>query len=772
MPQNNKHIKILFVEDLPTDAEMAQREIKKEQITFTALVVDTETEFRKALSDFNPDIIISDYSMPNFDGMKALKITRAKDPIIPFILLTGSMNEETAVECMKAGANDYVLKEKIKRLPFAVLEALEKHKARIEKENMENQLRESEVKYRTLIQNSADAIYLLYNRKFELINPAFEKLFGYTIKDLNQPGFDFLRLVAPESKNFIEERLQNIRDGKEVSPQYEFTAITKNGEKKEVEASVSYLDFKGAKATQGVIRDVTKRKAIEKRLRLISRAIEQSPVAIEITDSEGTIEYINPAFEKITGYLSEEILGQNPRTLQSGHHNKAFYEKMWDTICSGKDWKGELRNKKKSGELYWEDAVISPIFNAKGTITHFVAVKEDVTEKKKMIEDLITSKEKAEESDRLKSAFLANVSHEIRTPMNGIMGFADLLKKPGLTSDKQQEFIDIIKKSGTRMLNLITDLIDISRIESGELQINLQRTNINKHLTELHEFFNTEAEEKGIQLNVHCALPEKDADINTDPEKLNAVITNLLKNAVKFTKQGTIDFGYEWHNEHITFFVKDTGIGIPENKTEAIFNRFVQVDMDLTRDYEGSGLGLSISKAYVEMLGGEIWLTSKEHEGTQIYFSLPLTDFENEALLNEPKQNINNSVSIPNFNNKTILIAEDDNLNYILLEEMLSDKGINIIHMKNGKEAVELCQINKKIDMVLMDIKMPVMDGHTAAKIIKEHNPGLPIIAQSAYAMDHEIRKFSTTFDEYITKPIKESELLILISKVVHNKSL
>jgi PAS domain S-box-containing protein len=266
MSPTDNRVKILFVEELPADAEMARREILKGGIDFTYELVDTEPGFRKQLDEFKPDIVVSDYSMPTFDGMSALKITRAHAKHLPFVMLTGSMNEETAVACMKAGANDYVIKEQIKRLPFAIKEAIDKGIARKEKEQMEKTLLESEAMYRSLIENSSDAIYLLFERKFKIINSEFSKFFGYSFEELNQPGFDFINLVAPESKPLIEERRRRVLQGEKVSNRYDFTVLLKNGEKREVEASVSYINFKDGIATQGIIRDITQRKNTEERI--------------------------------------------------------------------------------------------------------------------------------------------------------------------------------------------------------------------------------------------------------------------------------------------------------------------------------------------------------------------------------------------------------------------------------------------------------------------------------------------------------------------------
>ena len=369
--------------------------------------------------------------------------------------------------------------------------------------------------------------------------------------------------------------------------------------------------------------DITEIKQSEKQIRLLSKAIEQSPVSVVITDKDGYIKYANPKFTELTGYTFEEINNKNPRILQSGLQSKEFYNEFWNKILSGNDWHGEFQNKKKNGELYWESAVVSSILDNQGEISFFVAVKEDVTEMKKMVQDLIISKEKAEESDRLKTAFLANVSHEIRTPMNGILGFAELLKEPELTGEKQKEYISIIEKSGARMLNIINDIIDISKIESGQKDVNIVETCINLQMEFVYKFFKPEAEKKGINLTLVNSLPFKDSFINTDTEKIYAILTNLVKNAIKFTKTGFIEFGYEKKSQVMEFFVKDSGVGIPDYQIEIIFERFRQGSELLSRNYEGAGLGLFISKSYVEMLGGRIWVESQLDVGSTFYFTIP-----------------------------------------------------------------------------------------------------------------------------------------------------
>jgi PAS domain S-box-containing protein len=391
-----------------------------------------------------------------------------------------------------------------------------------------------------------------------------------------------------------------------------------------------------------------------------------------------------------------------------------------------------------------------------------------IIERNKMIADLVAAKDKAEESDRLKSAFLANMSHEIRTPMNGILGFAELLKEPKLSGEEQQMFIEIIEKSGERMLNIINDLISISKIESRQMDIYFSKTNVNEQLDFLYNFFKLEAKQKKLALIVNHPLPKVESEINTDKEKLYAILTNLIKNSLKFTNSGTIEFGYTFDGGKYLFYVKDTGIGIAEKKQKTIFERFVQANSGMSSVYDGAGLGLAISKAYVEMLGGEIWVKSFPGEGTSFYFTLPVKlDSENES----GKILEIETIAIEKGSAVTLLIAEDDETSLFYLKHVLKTCNVNILVAKTGEEAVEMCRKHQQIELVLMDINLPVIDGHIAAQIIKGFSPELPIVAQTAFALDEDKEKFKDTFDDYITKPIKADELKQKIRKyLVHSE--
>jgi len=373
--------------------------------------------------------------------------------------------------------------------------------------------------------------------------------------------------------------------------------------------------------------------------------------------------------------------------------------------------------------------------------------------------------EKAEESDHLKSAFLANISHEIRTPMNGILGFIDLLKRPGLSTEKQSFYIDVISESGKRMLNIMNDIVDLSKIESGLAEIHIQATHVNNILKYLYEFFNPKALKKKINLSYSCGINDLNCTIDTDENKLTETLTNLIENALKFTNSGSIEFGYNLNANivpiELEFYVYDTGIGIPSNKLSLIFDRFMQADISLTRNYDGAGLGLSIAKSYVEMLNGKIWVESEVGKGSKFYFSIPLKHSGN--FQTEINKIIHLNKIIKPFN---ILIVEDDKYSTQYLKEMFEEEKVNLFFANNGQKAIDIIKEIPEIDLVLMDIKMPVMDGYEATRLIKKIKPNLPIIAQTAHAMSDDAEKSKLIgMDGYITKPFNENQLFDLINK-------
>lgn len=398
----------------------------------------------------------------------------------------------------------------------------------------------------------------------------------------------------------------------------------------------------------------------------------------------------------------------------------------------------------------------------------FYSLNEELSESyeriSKINQELTLAKEKAEESDQLKTAFLCNLSHEIRTPLNAIIGFTDLLREEAYISGKSSEFISIIISSSNQLLSIVTDILTISSIQTGLEAVNIRPMELNKVLDELYALYSPKTAEKKLTLLLRKEIDVPGFRILTDETKIIQILTNLLNNAIKFTPAGSIEFGYGLQASTIELYVKDTGIGISESVQGAIFERFRQADMSVSANYGGTGLGLSISKAFAEMLGGSIGVQSQENKGSTFTLSLPL-------ILNEPENQVSAGYSLDTSLPQSqilVLVAEDEEYNYRLIKEYLSADKFNLIRAKNGKQAVEICEKNT-VDIILMDIKMPEMDGVTAFEQIRKLQPKVPVIAQTAYALIHEKQQLlEKGFDDYIAKPIKREELLDKIYQLLY----
>ena len=377
--------------------------------------------------------------------------------------------------------------------------------------------------------------------------------------------------------------------------------------------------------------------------------------------------------------------------------------------------------------------------------------------------ELRKAKMEAEESDKLKSAFLANMSHEVRTPMNGIMGLAHLLANTDIDSTTQQEYVNLILSSGNVLISLLDDIMDVSRIEANQVVASKEDFQLNELIKELHGFFSTEIEVKGkkvLELSFKVALDDASSVIHSDRVKLRQVLANLLSNSLKFTDTGRIEFGYQLQQDQsLLFYVSDTGIGIDPGKQKRIFERFVQADDSLSRHFGGSGLGLSICKGFVDLLGGKIWVDSSLNKGAKFYFTIPDANLSGKPVEKPAWQGL--TASDRNWEDKTILIVEDDHINYQLLEVVLKRTRVNLLHAVTGKDAVRFCREQPKIDLVLMDVQLPEMNGFEAIKLIKEYQPHIPIIVQTANSMNEE----KTRADEagcqgFMTKPISLNKFM------------
>lgn len=516
--------------------------------------------------------------------------------------------------------------------------------------------------------------------------------------------------------------------------------------------------------------DITARKKSEEQVRKLSLAVEQSPAAVIITDSEGQIEYVNQKFVSLTGYGSEESVGNTPRILKSGYQDAAFYEKLWKTIKSGAEWRGEFRNRKKDGSLYWESASINPIFGDDGKISNFVALKEDISVRKSIEEELANSREEAvaarcaaEGANEAKSRFLAAMSHEIRTPMNSIIGFADMLAATGLSAE-QKELLEFVKTSSGALLSLINNVLDISKIEAGKFEVENVEFELGLVLEQVVGITRANASKKRVKFSyvLDSAINFK---VVSDPARLRQVLLNLVDNAVKFTpadKNVKISISLEScsaENAGISFMISDEGIGIPANKFELIFQSFMQSDVSIASKFGGTGLGLAISNHLVRIMGGEgIKVRSVEGSGSDFYFTLVLK--KGSAInYSAPEQSVERHSGPAPRESYSVLLAEDNISNVALATKVLIRFGHRVAVAENGLEAVKM-SASGQYDLILMDIQMPVMDGLEAARAIRARGDRVPIIAMTASVMkgDQDMC-IAAGMDGYIPKPISIEEL-------------
>jgi PAS domain S-box-containing protein len=479
---------------------------------------------------------------------------------------------------------------------------------------------------RTIIDNVPDAIYMKDTEgKKTIANTADAVNCGFKEESEILGKTDFDMFPTEIAKTFWEDDLRVLKGHAVINREEKL--VSKDGFVKWlITSKIPFRDNTGKiVGLIGLGHDTTRRKQAEEEMMKLLKAVTQSPISIVITDIKGSIEYVNPKFTETAGYKFSEIKGKNSNILKSGAQNNDFYKILWETILSGNDWLGEMLNKKKNGELYWENVKISPIFNENSVITNFVAIKEDITERKKILEELIVAKEKAVESDKLKTSFLANMSHEIRTPLNSILGFTNFMTTDDtLSEDEKKEFSSIISKSADSLLQIINDIIDISSLETGQLKIFMTDIDVNPVIRSLHSVFNLkmfEVRKTQIKLTLHIM---EDVHIFADENRLIQIFSNLLNNSLKFTESGEIAFGVEKITDsYVEFFVSDTGLGIPKNMQKAIFERFRQAEGTINRTYGGNGLGLSIVKNLLTLMGGSISLKSEPGAGSTFRFRLP-----------------------------------------------------------------------------------------------------------------------------------------------------
>jgi len=508
------------------------------------------------------------------------------------------------------------------------------------------------------------------------------------------------------------------------------------------------------------------RKEAQEEFLKLHTAVEQSEEIIVITDIRGDIEYVNPAFEKITGYTSAEVKGSNPRLLKSGEQSQSFYKELWDTILSGQTWRGEFHNRRKNGDLYWAAAAISPVCNEAGEVVHFVVLQEDITERKAMESNLHQALERAEASSRAKSEFLAVMSHELRTPLNGVLGFAEILGDTTL-DEEQRGYVRTISDCGDHLLKIVTDILDFSSIEKGKLKLEIEVVSVPELIESCSQMVANEAASKKLEFRNEIA-PNVPAAIKGDGMRIRQVVTNLLGNAVKFTSSGSIALRTE--TVEIGEGLFNTGPGIAPETLGLLFKPFSQVDSSLKRCFEGTGLGLAISKRLADAMGGMITVDSSLGKGSTFTLRLPLNSKSSPLRAGQADQTKEQS-PVAKSEAGLVLVVEDDRVNSLLARKMLEIIGMKVEAVSNGKEALEAF-VPGKYSAILMDMQMPVMDGIEATLKIREAETAsgthVPIIALTANALERDRdRCFAAGMDDFITKPFTKDILAEKLSKLI-----
>jgi PAS domain S-box-containing protein len=632
-------------------------------------------------------------------------------------------------------------------------------------------------------------------------NSAMEKIVGFDgEKAIGRFAWDIQYELVPEDKKNetlytnIKSRLQRfLKNGEAewIDKTREITIPQKNGEYKTIEEFAFPIRTEKGFMMGIIFRDITERKYAEEALRESEEKYrilaETTQDIILLHDMEGNVVYVNKAGLDFKGFENRMKVGVNiidftpNQQLEETQIRKEKRESGDDNT-----FRYELNFPDSRGNMYPVEIHSTPVFR-KGKVNEILIVARDITERKnaenelklkneeylsineelreslqqiqRMNIELEKAKRKAEESDRLKTAFLCNMSHEIRTPMNGIIGFSELLNEPGTSEDDRSYFSEIIQNSGQQLLTIVNNILDISKIETGQMEVQFKNVSLNKIISDTYTFFKPQAQKNGISLYPKKSLPDESGFVKTDEMKLQQVLNNLINNSLKFTSAGYIEFGYQLRDNVVEFFVRDTGIGIRKDLHEAIFERFQQGETGLNRQHGGAGLGLSICKSLVGLLGGRIWFESEENKGTNFYFSIPFTQEVSKSIVSKPSTE-KSSIS------PVIMVVEDEEVNFLYMEEVLKVMNLEILHAKDGEEAVEICRQRADIKIILMDIKLPVMNGYEATKEIKKIRSDVPIVAQTAYAMTTDKEEaLSTGCDDYISKPIKKAELIDIVKK-------
>jgi len=620
--------------------------------------------------------------------------------------------------------------------------------------------------------HSFDAIVILKDYSIIYHNKVFRHTFGYIDRDqlINRQFTEFLH---EKSIKRFKDKVEECRTNSTELKNFHLHGIKKDMTEFDIEINLKTITSDNEVYDLIFIRDITEKKKISEQINKLSRIVDQSSSIIIITDLEGKIEYTNPKFTEVTGYFFEEVYGKKTSILKSGYTADHIYKDLWENILSGKEWRGEFKNKKKNGELYWESVSISPIRNEDGEITNFLAIKEDITEKKEMEFELKRALDSSEEANRLKSTLLSNMSHELRTPLTGIIGFASLLRDD-LKNTDQVEMVDKILKSGKRLLITLNSILNLSEIESGTIPINITEFNLGSYTKYFLTNYNKTAAEKSLSFDIKVLNNEINAV--ADENLFKQILMHIVDNAIKFTQKGgvTVDVDSKISKDNQTLAiirVIDTGIGIAKRDQEKIFREFRQISEGIRRNFEGSGLGLAVAKKMANLMNGDINVESELGKGSIFTITLPGTFNNKDHAPTEKRsrQADKNKIISPEESKPKILSIEDNILNAELVSLYLKET-CEVDTAFDYYEAIEKLK-HGTYTAILVDINLGSgPSGIDFARKVRK-NPAyknLPLIAITGYALLRDEKKLlKEGFDYYIAKPYEQDDLLEIIHNVI-----
>lgn len=747
---------ILVVDDDPAAVSALRRILMRSGYTHVLGTSDPVACLEQVRRE-RPTLIVLDLQMPQMDGFEVLRGIQAlhTPESVPAVLVVTAMDDRVSrLRALDAGAGDFLLK------PYDPYEVLLRVRNLLEiqgKRRLFSSFLDSTPA--AMIGQDADGLCTYVNRTaLDLLGYAdVDALIGREIHGLihhSRPdGTPFPRSECPlgnvhlDSTPVRQEGVYWRADGAMLPVEYWAYPLAD-----ERQPGASLITFVDISARLESARDQ----------RLASTVFESVDRALVITDARANIVSVNPAYTQLTGWSKEEVLGKNPRFRRSGKQDAAFYVEMWRALLEDGGWEGEIWNLRRDGESYLEEVSIRTVRDGQGKVTHYVAAVRDLTEVKRRSQELELARHRAETANRAKSQFVANISHEIRTPLTAILGFSETLTDDNQSEESRSQAVDAIIRNGRYLQELVNDILDFSRIEADRLEVECVEITLEELLGDVVELGNERAKAKGIEFRI-VVEPPWPRTLKTDPTRAKQILINLLTNAIKFTERGSVclRISLDQAREQLVCAVEDTGIGIESSRIAEIFESFVQADASTARSHGGSGLGLTISKALVRSLGGDLTAVSEPGVGSVFTATLATGPLANVQLQSSPPALSElhpeplDTPDIPERLHGDILLAEDTPDNRRLISHYINAVGASVTLAENGQQAVELAQ-QKPFDLVLMDVQMPIMDGLDATRLLRLTGFEGPIVALTANATASDRQEaLAAGCDGFLTKPIQ-----------------